>query len=115
MDALPGTTMHVSFAEDRDEADVIYVRGYHATRESAVNELLTFAFGVWDHDEPELAPWWTSDIPEDDYDNRVAQARNAWITGNTDERILDEFFGEDWWSVSTLTIEKTHGKPFHRN
>lgn len=110
--APAGTTVYTSFAEDSDEADVVYVRGYHATRESALAELLTFAFDVWDVDEPELAPWWDENAPEEDYKSHVQQARSAWIASNTEEEILDEFFGKDWWGVNELKIEKAHKRPF---
>lgn len=114
VDAPMGVTVHVAFAEDSDEADVVYVRGYHGTRESAINELLSFAFAVWDHDDPELAPWRGSDISDEDYGKCASPARQTWVEGHTDEQILDEFFGEDWWGVDKLKIEKAHAKPFSR-
>lgn len=115
VNAVSGSILHESYAEDQDEAGIIYVRGYHSSRESAINELLAFAFDVWDNDEQDLAPWWDYEAPEEGYEAFVAQARKEWVSGKTDEEILDEYFGEGFWSVSILKVEKPHSKPFNRN
>jgi hypothetical protein len=114
VNAPAGSTVYVSFAEDENEVNVIYVRGYHASRESAINELLSFAFGVWDEDGADLAPWFDYSLSEEVSDEDIANARASWISENTDEQILDNFFGEDFWGVSVLKIEKTHRRPFVR-
>jgi hypothetical protein len=114
VDAPSGLTMYLSYAEDQNESDVVYVRGYHASHESAINELLAFAFEVWDNDGADLAPWSDYTLSEELSDEDIAQARASWISDNTDDQILDNFFGADFWGVSILKIEKTHSRPFTR-
>jgi hypothetical protein len=114
VEAPSGLTMYLSYAEDQNESDVIYVRGYHSSHESAINELLTFAFEVWDNDGADLAPWFDYSLTEELSDEELANARESWISENTDEQILDDFFGADFWGVSTLKIEKPHSRPFSR-
>jgi len=108
VDAVAGVTIYESYAEDQDEPGVVYVRGYHATRESAINELLAFALDVWDNDIPELAPWGDED------EEPSIDARLDWLTRNTDEEILNAYFGDDMWSVSTVKVAQSHAKPFVR-
>lgn len=114
VDAPSGLTMYLSYAEDQNESDVVYVRGYHSSRESAINELLAFAFEVWDNDGADLAPWFDYSLMEELSDEALANARESWISENTDEQILDNFFGVDFWGVSVLKIEKPHSRPFSR-
>lgn len=114
--APAGTKIFVAYAEDDEEEHVVYVRGYHSSEESAVNELLAYVFGVWNQEE-DLAPWWDYDwnsLPAEDYERATLAARNAWIDENSDADILNEFFGEHWWSVTELKIERPHPKPFQR-
>lgn len=114
--APAGTSVYIAYAEDQDDPDVVHVRGYHASEQSALNELLQYAFAVWNEEE-DLAPWYESEwytLEGEEYERVALAARATWINENTDAQIVDAFFGEGVWSVTELKIEKHHKAPFTR-